>query len=233
MERYLPQTILGDWGPVGQARLANAKVLVAGAGGLGAVVASYLSAAGVGQIGLVDGDRVAVSNLSRQLVYGTNDIGRLKVEQLSAALLHNNPDTRVIPYPYMLSRDNAEALAESYDIVCDCTDKAEPRIVIDEVCGKLNRPLVYAVVNGWEGYVTVLHHKSGKRLSDLFAATALREAEQQACSVAGIANTVCGVTGSLQATEALRIILQLPGELDGALLALSLQGPVFRVFRLQ
>jgi len=233
MNRYWQQMIVPEIGATGQQRIAAAKVLVIGAGGLGTPVAVYLAAAGVNTIGIADGDIVSVSNLSRQFLYDEKDTGHSKAKVLAAKLTVQNPGVSINVHDEMLDKENGSLLIASYDVVCDCTDNAVARIFIDSVCRQLSKPLVYGVVKDWEGYVTVLHHTKRVSLQDIFAAASLLEQADLNCSVAGIVNTTCGIAGSIQACEALKIILGLPGHLDGGILCFNSLLGVFRVFTLQ
>lgn len=233
MLRYLQQALVAEVGAAGLQQLAAAKVLVVGAGGLGIPLSVYLAAAGIGTLGIVDGDMVEMSNLARQFAYTGADIGRLKTEVLTQRLAAQNPDVSIQVHPFMLSDSNAGPLFADFDIICDCTDNAAAHLLCDAVCSELRKPLVYAVVRDWQGYVTVLHHTKAIGLSQVFDADSLLQAESDNCAVAGIINTTCGIAGSLQATEVIKIVLKLPSELDGGILAFNSLVPAFRIFQLQ
>ncbi len=217
----------------GQKKIAAGRVLIIGAGGLGTPVSVYLSSAGVGTIGVIDGDKVAKSNLSRQFLFGDDEVGQLKVTVLESKLTKQNSSAQVHTYAEMLNESNAEALIGEYDIVCDCTDNAQARILCDLVCQQLQKPLVYAVVRDWIGYVTVLHHRNKISLQQIFSHDSILESSNLNCSVAGIINTTCGIAGSIQAAEVIKILLDIPSELDGSILTFNSLIPVFRLFKLK
>ncbi len=232
MNRYWQQIIVPEISPEGQQKLANTKVLIIGAGGLGTIAAVYLAAAGVGTIGLADGDTVALSNLSRQFLYDESSIGKFKADILVAKLTAQNPDITLNAYQQNLDGENAISLIGAFDIICDCTDNAEARILINKSCGQLQKPLVYAVVKDWEGYVTVLHHTKKVSLEHIFSNASLLDNAALNCSLAGIVNTTCGIAGSIQAAEVFKIVLGMPSELDGSILCFNSLLPSFREFRL-
>ena len=232
MLRYLQQALVPEVGATGLQQLASARVLVVGAGGLGIPVSTYLAGTGVGTLGIVDGDTVETSNLARQFAYCDVDVGCLKAEVLMNRLSTQNPGISIQKYPFMLDDSNVVALFADFDIICDCTDNAAARILCDRACAELRKPLVYAVVRDWQGYVTVLHHHKAVSLSQVFDAAALLKAESEACSVAGIINTTCGIGGSIQAAEVIKIILKISSKLDGGILAFDSLASVFRLFKL-
>jgi adenylyltransferase/sulfurtransferase len=233
MQRYIQQMIVPEIGTEGQKRIGAAKVLIIGAGGLGIPLTTYLSSAGIGSIGIMDGDRVSASNLSRQFLYTEKEIGLLKVDLLAAKFLEQNPLVSINAHADMLTEENAYHYINPYDIICDCTDNAHARVAIDKTCGRLKKPLIYAVVRGWEGYVTVLHHTKEITLENIFSYQLLIDNETLNCSVTGIVNATCGIAGSIQAAEVMKIILGLPSRLDGGILTFNASDPVFRIFELK
>ena len=233
MQRYLQQITVPEIGTAGQQQLSAAKVLVIGAGGLGTPVAVYLAAAGVGTIGIADGDRIAVTNLHRQFLYTEKETGQLKATILSAKLQEQNPGVHIIAHTDMMKEVNAVHIINQYDIVCDCTDNADARILINKTCGQLKKPLVYAVVKDWEAYITVLHHTKKITLAAIFSLQALKKNEALNCSVAGIVNTTCGIAASVQAAETIKIIIGMPSALDGGILCIDARLPLFKLLQLQ
>jgi len=231
--RYTQQIIVEEWGVQGQQKIAAAKVLVVGAGGLGTPLAVYLAAAGVGTIGIADADRIAETNLHRQFLYQEQDLGQSKVESLAAKLRMQNPALSCDTYPFMITVDNALNLLQRYDIICDCTDDAATRILLDKTCNALRIPLVYAAVKDWEAYIAVLHHQKKITLADIFSLTELKENALLNCATAGIVNTTCGIAGSFQANEVFKIVLGMESELDGGIGCLNAAVPLFRIFKLQ
>ena len=233
MSRYAQQIIVPEVGANGQQKIAAARVLLIGAGGLGTPAAAYLAAAGVGTIGLADGDTIALSNLPRQFLYNESEAGQPKATLLAIKLKQQNPSILINTYPVMINEGNVHSIINEYDIVCDCTDNAATRILVDKLCGELKKPLVYAVVKDWEGYVTVLHHRRNITLDTIFSHSALLENAALNCSVSGIINTTCGIAGSMQAGEVLKIILGINSDLDGGICCFNTAGPVFKMFTLQ
>ncbi len=232
MQRYMPQIIVPEIGAAGQQQLLAARVLIVGAGGLGTPVAAYLAAAGVGTIGIADADVVKVSNLSRQFLFDETDLDKSKSLLLVEQLQRQSPGCMLQAHNEYISADNALEIFGGYDIVCDCTDNAPARLLCDSICEALDKPLVYAVVRDWQGYVTVLHHKAWLSLEDVFSEDDFFRDSNASCSQAGIVNSTCGVAGSLQATEVIKIILGIESELDGGILVFDLLKPVFRILKL-
>ncbi len=231
MQQYGQQVRVGEIGLTGQQRILEAKVLVIGAGGLGNPVATYLAGAGVGKLGIVDGDRIESTNLHRQFMFTAQETGRSKAEVLAEKLRQLNPQIEIEAYPSFLDAENAEKLIDVYDIICDATDTVDSRILIDETCARLGKPLVHAAVRGWEGYVTVLNHHRKIRLTDLFSLDLLQESAANSCVNAGIVNVTCGIAGSMQAGEVLKIILEQNG-LDGEILCFDCLTNVYRRFKI-
>ncbi len=229
--RYLRQVMTAGVGLGGQARIAAAHVVVVGAGGLGTHVAAALWSAGVAELRLYDGDVVEASNLARQIRYGTADIGRAKVEVLRERLLLNRDETGLGAFAKTIDAGNADAALRGVQVVCDCTDNAEARLLLDEACARLGVPLVYGAVRGWIGYVAVFGGRAGVRLADVFSAEQLRD-QGEACDVAGVLGTTCGVVGGLQASEALKVVLGEESKADGGLVAVDLRGLGWRVLAL-
>ena len=233
MDRYAPQIAVADIGAEGQLKLASAKVCIIGAGGLGTPVATILAAAGVGFITIIDGDRVALSNLHRQFQFTPADIGKSKAEVLAAQLRIQSPGIDVAVIAEHLTDGNAEQLLSSADAVADCTDQLESRLLVDRMCGLLNKPLVFAAVGGWEGYLTILHHRQRFALAQAFDLAGFYADAVLDCARIGIVPTTCGVVGNLQANEVLKVILGLADVLDGQLLCVDLKQVVFRKFALK
>lgn len=204
--RYARQIMLEEFGEAGQQTLLNARVLVIGAGGLGSPLITYLAAAGVGHIGLVDGDRVERSNLARQILHETGDIGRMKVESAADRVDELNPDVMLTPYPYELTAENAEILIAPYDIVADGCDNFATRFLVNDACVKLDKPLVSAAIAGWQGQVmTIL--PDGPSYRDFVHPDA---PEANTCRESGVMGPLAGIIGCMQALEVIRVILGRP-----------------------
>ena len=195
--------MLGDVGEAGQAKLLSARVLVIGAGGLGSALVSYLAAAGIGQLGIIDDDRVELSNLARQIIHETGDIGRLKVESAADRVAELNPDVRVTTYPFTLTAENAREIIGAYDIVADGCDNFASRFVVNATCVTLGVPLVSAAIAGFSGQVMSV--AAGSACYQCLVDPSAREANT--CRETGVIGPLAGVIGSMQALEVMRIIL--------------------------
>ncbi|MBE99157.1 HesA/MoeB/ThiF family protein [Flavobacterium coralii] len=231
--RYLQQTLVSEFSVGGQAMLNKAKVLIVGAGGLGTPVATYLAAMGIGTIGIADFDIIQETNLHRQFAFTPTDLGKRKTEVLSTMLRKQNPDIKVYCHEVALRSENAADILSKYDLICDCTDNVNTRILLDKTCNVLNKKLLYGAVRGWEGYVTVLHGKALIGLNDIFSESDLLFESQNNCSVSGVISTVCGIIGCHQANEAVKIILGVESNLDGAIFCYDGLSNTSRIFRLK
>lgn len=212
-ERYNRHIILSEIGEDGQKKLLNAKVLVVGAGGLGAPVLQYLVAAGVGHIGIADADTVSCSNLQRQVLYRENQIGLPKVEQAKQTLNQLNSDVKISTYPFIIDDLNAEKIISEYDIVVGATDNFISRKCIDKVTKKQNKAFVHASIGEFEGQVSVFNYKNGPSYFDLFPDT-----PEESALPLGVLGVLPGIIGSMQACETLKIILDIGEVLSGKLL---------------
>jgi molybdopterin/thiamine biosynthesis adenylyltransferase/rhodanese-related sulfurtransferase len=220
-ERYSRQFPLPGFGKQGQEKLANAKVLVIGAGGLGSPVIQYLAAAGVGNLGIVDGDRVELSNLHRQLLFTTNDIGNAKAVTAAGKVKQINPGIVCQSYPYHITNKNAFDLMDDYEIIVDCTDNFIARYLVSDACRLLDKPLVFAAVFQYEGQVAVFNTPDARNQKttyrDLFPDPP-DAASVPDCNVAGVLGVLPGMIGILQATEVIKIITGIGEVLAGRLL---------------
>ena len=217
-ERFSRHFVLPGVGIEGQQKLSNANVLVVGAGGLGSPVLLYLAAAGVGRIGVIDDDTVALSNLQRQIIHSTERIGQKKVTSAGQRLNELNDEVEVVAYDTRLTPDNAlKIMSEGWDLVVDGTDNIPTRYLVDDVCSLLNLPWVYGSIYRFEGQVSVFNFKGGPTYRDLFT-TAPPAGAVPSCSEGGVLGVLPGVIGSLQANEVLKMILGLGEVLNGRLL---------------
>ncbi len=219
-ERYARHLILDEVGEEGQARLLRSRVLVVGAGGLGSPLLLYLAAAGVGTIGIVDPDRVDLSNLQRQIVHMTPMVGALKVDSARDTLAAVNPGIRVEAYPVRLEPDNAEAMIAGYDLVADGSDNFATRYLLTDLCCRLEKPLVAAALSPFEGQISTFRPYLGEGhpcYRCLFREPPPPDLVPR-CETAGILGAVAGVLGTLQAVEVLKELLGLGESLDGTLL---------------
>jgi molybdopterin-synthase adenylyltransferase len=206
LERYARHIVLHDIGGSGQQKLLAAKVLVIGAGGLGSPCLQYLAAAGVGTLGIVDDDTVDLSNMQRQIIHRTADIGRAKTQSAADAIAALNPDVTVIQHPYRLTAENAAGLIGGYDIVADGSDSFSTRFVVSAACVALGKTLVSAAVGKFDGQLaTFKGHDINLPCYRCFVREAPGGAERS-CAEVGILGALTGVMGSLQALEVIREI---------------------------
>lgn len=205
-ERYARQTIVPEVGVAGQRRIAAARVLVVGVGGLGCPAAQSLAAAGVGRMDLVDPDFVEESNLHRQTLYGPLDVGRRKVEAARDALKRLRPDLQIGLHPVALDAANATSLVAAHDVVLDCTDDFAARYALSDACRAARIPLVSASVSRWEAQV-IVQIPGGACYRCAYPTP---PADAVACAIAGVPGPVPAVAGAVQAVEALKVLLGLP-----------------------
>ena len=217
LRRYSRQMILPEVGGAGQARLRQARVAVVGAGGLGSPAALYLAAAGVGTLGVIDSDRVELSNLQRQILHGTKVLDVPKVTSAQERLEDLNPDVRVVPHAVRLDRGNAQDVLGAYDVVVEGSDNQPTKFAVNDACVVLGRPLVAAGILRWEGQLLVVRPGETACYRCVYHGDA-PEGTVPTCEAAGIIGPVAGVVGSLQAVEALRLCLGLPSAAAGRLL---------------
>ena len=227
--RYARHLSLPDVGLAGQERLKSAKVAIVGLGGLGSPAAMYLAAAGVGTIGLLDGDRVDLSNLQRQVLYGDDDVGHRKVEVAAQRLNRMNPDVDLQLFPWRLDSGNALGALAGYDIVVDGTDNFPTRYLINDATVLLGVPSVHGSVLRFEGRVSVFGTKDGPCYRCLYPAPPPPGVVQD-CQDAGVLGVLPGLVGVLQATEVIKSICELGDSLAGRLLIIDGLGLRFQTF---
>jgi adenylyltransferase/sulfurtransferase len=218
--RYARHLILDEVGEEGQEKLLQSRVLVIGAGGLGSPLLMYLAAAGVGTIGIVDNDRVDITNLQRQIVHATRRVGDLKVESAEESLARINDSIAIETHPFRLDADNAADLVGRYDLVADGSDNFATRYLLNDVCTQLRKPLVAAALSPFEGQLSTFKAYLGD--GHPCYRCLFREPPPPGmvprCEEAGILGAVAGVLGTLQAVEVLKELLGLGDSLDGTLL---------------
>lgn len=217
MSRYNRHIILSEIGKKGQDKISSAKVLVIGAGGLGCPVLQYLTAAGVGTIGIIDFDVVELSNLQRQVLFGKSSLGKNKAIAAKARLEDLNDDISIVAYPEQLTYQNAIKLFNLYDIIVDGSDNFETRYLVNDACVITNKPLVFGAIYKFEGQVSVFNYKNGPNYRCLFP-TPPKKDRVPNCSEIGVLGVLPGIIGSMQANEVLKIILGFGGVLSGKLL---------------
>ena len=217
IQRYSRHLLLPEVGMEGQLRLRTASVLIVGAGGLGSPLAMYLAAAGIGRLGVVDFDRVDLSNLQRQVLFGTDDVGREKSELAARRIREINPHVDVTTYPVRLSADNALDVLRGYDVVIDGTDNFPTRYLVNDACVMLGKPNVYGSIFRFEGQVSVFWAERGPCYRCLYPEPPEPGAVQN-CAEGGVLGILPGVIGTLQATEAIKLVLDRGELLLGRLL---------------
>jgi len=224
ISRYARHILLNEVGGVGQARLLESKVLVVGAGGLGSPVIFYLAAAGVGTIGIVDDDVVDLSNLQRQILHTTGDVGAAKVDSAAATVAAINPDVRVVTHNTRLGADNAIDLISAYDIVADGSDNFATRFLVNDACYLAAKPLISAAILRFDGQLYTF--KAFEEGPDGAHPPCYRclfpepppDGQIPTCAEAGVLGALCGTMGSLQATEVIKELLGLGDSLAGSML---------------
>ena len=218
LDRYARHIVLREVGGPGQKKLKQAKVLVIGAGGLGAPLLQYLAAAGVGTIGVVDDDTVDNSNLQRQVIHTDARIGMPKVFSAAEALRAQNPFVEIKPYNRRLERETARDLFSDYDLILDGTDNFDTRYMVNEVCVALGKPLISAAITQWEGQISLYHPASGAPCYACAFPVRPDRALAPSCAEAGVMGALPGVVGSMMAVEALKWITGAGETLSGRLM---------------
>ena len=231
-ERYSRHLILPEVGVDGQKRLKASSVLCIGTGGLGSPLILYLAAAGVGRIGLVDFDVVDFSNLQRQIIHGTSWVNKPKIESAKNRILEINPHCQVDLYNTRLSSDNALKIFEPYDVIVDGTDNFPTRYLVNDACVLLNKPNVYGSIFRFEGQATVFNYEDGPNYRDLYPEPP-PPGLVPSCAEGGVLGILCGIVGSIQATETIKIILGAGNTLSGRLLLYNSLDMTFRELKLR
>jgi sulfur-carrier protein adenylyltransferase/sulfurtransferase len=221
IQRYNRQLILPEIGTEGQLKLKMAKVLVIGAGGLGCPVLQYLAAAGVGQIGMVDSDKVDVSNLHRQILFSLEDIGESKAMAAKKRLLASNPEVKIDSFCDYLSKENVLSIFQNYDLIVDGSDNFATRYLVNDACVLLNKPLVFGAIFKFEGQISVFNYQNGPSYRCLFPEQPSADSIPT-CSQIGVLGTLTGVVGSLMANETIKVILDRKDTLSGRFLTFDL-----------
>ena len=232
LRRYGRHLVIPEVGIEGQRRLKNAKVLLVGAGGLGSPAALYLAAAGVGTLGLVDFDKVDITNLQRQIIHGTHDIGRPKLDSASDKIRDINPNVHVEQYDTALTSSNALDIARDYDVIVDGTDNFPTRYLVNDTCVLLGKPNAFGSVLRFEGQASVFAAADGPCYRCLF-----REPPPAglipSCAEAGVLGVLPGLMGTIQATETIKLILGIGEPLIGRLLLVDALTMQFRTIQLR
>jgi len=232
LERYKRHLLLPEVGVEGQKKLLGSKVLLLGAGGLGSPAALYLAAAGVGTLGIVDMDEVDHSNLQRQILHNIDRVGERKVDSAKKTLTLINPDVNVVTHDVRLGADNVMSILSEYDLVVDGTDNFPTRFLVNDASVKFGIPVVHGSIFRFEGMVTVFDPKNGPTYRDMVPEPPPAELAPS-CSEAGVLGVLPGIIGTLQAIEAIKLILDLGDPLVGRLLSYDSMEQTFREFKVQ
>jgi len=214
--RYARHLNLPNFGLETQEKLKASRVLVVGAGGLGTPLLQYLTAAGVGTIGVVDFDTIDVTNLQRQVLFSTSDVGKRKSTVAIQKLREQNPHVRFVEHDLKLEAQNAMDIIGSYDVVADGTDNFPTRYLVNDACVLLNKPFVYGAISQYEGQVSVFNYQDGPNYRDLFPSPPL-PGEVPNCAEGGVLGVLPGIIGSMQATEVIKIVTGMGETLSGRL----------------
>ena len=228
--RYARHLILPQVGEAGQKKIKSASVLVVGAGGLGSPVLMYLAAAGIGKIGIIDDDKVDMTNLQRQIIHSTSSIGELKTESAKRRIKQINPEIIVDIFDIRLTIENAKEIIDGYDIIVDGTDNFATRYTISDCCEILGKPWVFGSIHRFEGQVSVFNLNGSPNYRDLFPKAPPPELAPN-CAEAGVLGVLPGIIGSFQANEVLKIVLEMDGILDSELLLIDTQTMNIRKLR--
>ena len=218
--RYARHLILPEMGEEGQKKLKKSSVIVVGAGGLGSPILLYLAAAGVGKIGIIDDDKVDITNLQRQVIHSTAAVGSLKVESAANRIRELNPEIEIIEHNIRLDVSNALELLSDWDVVIDGTDNFPTRYTINDACEILGKPWIFGSIHRFEGQVTVFNFNDGPNYRDLFPNAPPPELAPN-CAEAGVLGVLPGIVGSVQSAEAIKLILGIGDLLSGQLMVID------------
>ena len=234
IERFSRQIVLKDIGILGQKKILSSKVLIIGAGGLGSPVAEFLSRAGVGSIGVVDDDKVSLSNLHRQSLYNTSDIGKFKVKIAKDKIKKINPNTKVTIYKIRLNNNNFKKIINDYDYIVDGSDNFTTKFLLNDYCLKFKKVLVTGAISKFDGHIFTFNFKNKKIpcLRCFFQESNLSD-DLLNCESEGILGTVAGIVGTIQANEVLKKVLSIGVGLDGYIFILDLLNLNFRKVKLK
>jgi len=234
IERFSRQIVLKNIGVLGQKKILSSKVLIIGAGGLGSPVAEFLSRAGIGSIGIVDDDKVSLSNLHRQGLYNVSDIGKLKVNVAKNKIKKINPNTQVTIYKIRLNIFNFKKIINNYDYIVDGSDNFTTKFLLNDLCLKFKKTLIVGAISKFDGHIFSFNFKDKKNscLRCFFQETKISD-DLLNCDSEGILGTVAGIVGTIQANEVLKKILNIGVGLDGHILILDLLNLSFRKVKIK
>jgi len=234
IERFSRQIVLKDIGIIGQKKILSAKVLIVGVGGLGSPVAEFLSRAGVGSLGIVDDDRVSLSNLHRQSLYNTSNIGKFKVKIAKDQIKKINPSTKVKIYKIRLNDINFKKIIKDYDFIVDGSDNFTTKFLLNDFCLKFKKILIVGAISKFDGHIFTFDFENKKIpcLRCFFQETQVSN-DLLNCESEGVLGTVAGIVGTIQANEILKKILNIGEGLDGYILILNLLHLSFRKIKIK
>jgi len=234
IERYSRQIILKDIGILGQKKILSAKVLIVGAGGLGSPAAEFLSRAGVGSLGIVDNDKIALSNLHRQSLYNTSDVGKFKVQVAKDKIKKINNNTKVKIYKIRLDNLNFKKIIKDYDYIIDGSDNFITKFLLNDFCLQYKKILITGAISKFDGHIFTFNFKNKKIpcLRCFFQDSEVSD-DILSCESEGILGTVAGIVGAIQANEVLKKILNTGKNLDGFIFILNLLHMSFRKVKLK
>jgi len=234
IERFSRQIVLKDIGILGQKKILSSKVLIIGVGGLGSPVAEFLSRAGIGSLGIIDDDKVSLSNLHRQSLYNTSDIGKFKVKIVKDKIKKINPDTKVTIYKIRLQSENLKKIINNYDYIVDGSDNFTTKFLLNDFCLKFKKVLVTGAISKFDGHIFTFNFKNKKIpcLRCFFQESNISD-DLLNCESEGILGTVAGIVGTIQANEVLKKILNIGIGLDGYIFILDLLYLNFRKVKLK
>ncbi|MDA9090142.1 HesA/MoeB/ThiF family protein [Pelagibacteraceae bacterium] len=230
LQRYSKQIILKNIGIIGQKRILKSKVAIIGIGGLGCPLVLYLANSGVGNIGLIDHDKIDLSNLNRQILFNTTDVGKYKVKEAKKKINEINKNIKVKIFKEKLTKKNIKNILSKFDIICDGTDNYESRYLINDYCLKHKKILISAAISKFEGQVFNFNFKRNIPCFRCFMPEV--PDEDNNCETAGIVPSLAGITGTLQANEVLKTILKTKNDLVGKILIFNLLTLHFRKIKL-
>ena len=230
LDRYSKQIILKKFGIIGQKKVISSKVLIIGMGGLGCPLALYLAGLGVGKIGIVDNDKIELSNLNRQIIYDYNDVGKYKVDVAKKRIKNINKNIFIKSYKLRLNKNNILNIIQDFDIICDGTDNFETRLLINDFCLKKRKVLISAAVSGFDGHIFKFNFKKKTPCFRCYMPEV--PPNDNNCETEGVTPTLTGVIGTLQANEVLNSILFNKTENEKKMIVLNSISMRFRKVRL-
>ena len=229
LERYSRQIILKNIGIIGQKKILSSKVLIVGAGGLGCPAAEFLSRAGIGKIGIVDDDKINLSNIHRQSLYQTSDVGKPKVKIVKNKIKLINPNTKVNIYKLRLNNNNFKEIIKDYDYIIDGSDNFKTKFLLNDFCLKFNKFLVTGAISKFDGHIFTFNFKNKKTpcLRCFFQESSISD-DLLNCESEGVLGTIAGIIGAIQANEILKQVLNIGKNLNGFIMILDLLNLSFR-----